>query len=414
MVSVNGHKESLSILLIDDNRAVADAMQIAFRIAGHRLTHATGPEDAFSLLSTERHDAILLDMNFTPGRSDGHEGLACLERLIAEDAAACVVVITAHSGIRIAVAAMQAGARDFLMKPWRNADLIAKVTAAAARGPDAAIAQMAAAGAESVRLIGESPVMHHLRDLIRRVAPTPAGVAVTGVSGSGRSLVARAIHAASADPVSPLRIDLRDEATWSALPGASGRTVILRHPDALTPVLQERLLDLLPPDARCIAIADALAPMIPALRRRVATVEIAVPPLGARTGDAVLLARHFARVAGNRFGRSGTRLSAAAEMLIATTDWPDDVRGLASRIERAVLLAEGETIDAAALLADDPASARPTTVPPAPATGFDLADTERSLIEAALREHRHNVSHAAAALGLSRGALYRRMARHGL
>ncbi|WP_083500239.1 response regulator [Sphingomonas endophytica] len=409
--SGNGQSQGLSILLVDDNPAVARAMEIAFRLAGHAFDTAAAPTEAYSRLAARRYDAILLDMNFTPGVSNGDEGLVCLSRLLADDPAACVVVITAHSGIRIAVAAMQAGARDFVMKPWRNAELIAKVEAAIARGLPAAVASPAPTpAAEPVRLLGESAAIQQLRDLIRRIAPTGAGVAVTGVGGSGRTLTALAIHAASADAAHPpARIDLRDDAAWARLDGAPG-TAILRHADALDTVAQARLLDRLAPSTRCIAILESVEAIAPALRRRLATVDVAVPPLARREGDAVLLARHFVRSAATRFARPVPTLTPAAEALIASTDWPDDVRGLALAIERAVLLAEGDTIDAAAL-------ALPSAVTVAPvnaASAFDLDEAERAMIEAALRQHRHNVTHAATALGLSRGALYRRMARYGL
>ncbi|MDP1028438.1 response regulator [Sphingomonas sp. KR1UV-12] len=391
---------------MDDNPAVAQAMGIAFRLAGHGLDTAGGAEEAYSCLAARRYDAILLDMNFTAGRADGEEGLACLARIVADDPGACVVVITAHSGIRIAVAAMQAGARDFLMKPWRNAELIAKVEAAMARGGAAPAGD---ASEEPARLLGESAAMQRLRDLVRRVGPTPAGVTVTGPPGSGRGLTASAIHAASqgaGEP--PLRVDLRDDAAWAPLAGARG-TAILRHPDRLDAVAQARLLDRLPAALRCIAIADDCAPLSPALRRRLATVEVAVPPLAARDDDAVLLARHFARTAAARFGRAAVRLTPAAEAAVRATRWADEVRGLALAIERAVLLADQAVIDAAALAL--PVAA---PLPVAAEIDFDLTGAERTMIEAALREHRHNVTHAAAALGLSRGALYRRMARYEL
>ena len=417
--SGNGQSGGLSILLIDDNPAVAAAMAIAFRMAGHRLDTATGPEEGFSRLAVARYDAILLDLNFTAGRSDGAEGLACLTRIVAEDPAARVIVLTAHSGIRIAVAAMQAGACDFAMKPWRNAELIAKVEGAVVQAQrDTArpvVAAAAATGGDPVRLLGDSAAMQRLRDLVRRVGPTGAGVVVTGPSGAGRTLTACAIHAASGDAASPpLRIDLRDAAAWARLDGATG-TAILRHPGRLDEIAQERLLDLLPPTLRCIAIADDPAALVPALRRRIATVEVPVPPLHERGDDAVLLARHFARVAAERFGRPPARLSAAAEAVVGATDWPDQVRGLALAIERAVLLSDDGTIDTAALALPAPLSTT-TPTPDSSTTGatFDLTDAERLMIEAALREHRHNVTHAAAALGLSRGALYRRMTRHGL
>ncbi|MDF2640675.1 MAG: Fis family transcriptional regulator [Novosphingobium lindaniclasticum] len=413
-LSANGQSTELSsdgaILLIDDNPAVAGAMEIAFRMAGRMLDTARGPEEALSRLAARRFDAILLDMNFTPGQSNGEEGLALLSRIMADDPAACVVVITAHSGIRIAVAAMQAGARDFAIKPWRNSDLVAKVEAAIARGvPAISSSVIMATDAEPIRLLGESAAMQVLRDLVRRIAPTPAGVTVTGRSGSGRTLTAMAVHAASGQGGGePARIDLRDESAWARLQDGIN-TVILRYPDKLGEVAQARLMDRLPPALRCIAIADDLAALTPALRRRIATVEIAVPPLERREGDGVMLARHFARLAAERFGRPVPCLTAAAEEAIRTTVWDDEVRGLALAIERAVLLVEDGTIDAAAL-----------AIPVAPlASGlgqasFDLTDAEKAMIKAALREHRHNVTHAAAALGLSRGALYRRMARYGL
>ncbi|PZQ60120.1 MAG: Fis family transcriptional regulator [Sphingomonas taxi] len=409
----------MAILLIDDNPAVSRAMEIAFRLAGHTLDTANGPEEAFSRLALTRYDAILLDMNFTPGASSGKEGLACLARIMADDPGACVVVITAHSGIRIAVAAMQAGARDFAMKPWRNAELVAKVEAAIARGTPADASSPAAVrvapDAGPARLLGDSAAMQALRELIRRVGPTPAGVTVTGRPGSGRTLAALAIHAASAHAgIAPVRIDLRDAAAWDRLdqlPGGGG-TVILRHPDLLDAIAQSRLLERLPAGARCIAIADGVAALVPALRRRVATVEVGVPPLAGRGDDAVLLARHFARIAGERFGQPRARLTEAAEAAVRTAVWPDEVRGLALAIERAVLLSSGGSVDAAAL--SPPAPLRVEVAAGMPDTGFDLTDAERAMIEAALREHRHNVTHAAAALGLSRGALYRRMARHGL
>ncbi|MEJ8630284.1 response regulator [Sphingomonas sp. I4] len=125
----------LAILLIDDNPRIAESLVLAIDLAGHRLDVAQGPEDGFSMLATRRYDAILLDLNYTAGRTDGAEGLVVLDRLLADDPGACIVVITAHSGIRLAVTAMQAGARDFVMKPWRNAELIAKIELAARRRP---------------------------------------------------------------------------------------------------------------------------------------------------------------------------------------------------------------------------------------------------------------------------------------
>lgn len=414
-MSTNGQPDAtssaLAILLVDDNRHVAESLEVAVRLAGHSLDRADGPEAALSRLAVRRYDVVLLDLNYSTGRTDGEEGLALLRRIVAEDACARVVVITAHSGIRIAVEAMRAGARDFVMKPWRNADLLAKLERAAVTEASNAPPIGQPVGNLPTLLIGESAAMARIRELVRRVGPTLAGVVVTGPPGSGRTLVASTIHAASNRSGRPMtRVDLRDVAGWERL-GDNAGTLLLRHPDRLDEVEQARLLDRLPEDARIITVAEDPAAISPALARRVANLEIALPPLSARGDDALLLARHFARVAAERHGRPVPRLTPAAEAAVLRSDWPDQVRGLAAAVERAVLLADGSVIDAALLL--------PPAPPPASGSGlgssrFDLEENERGVIEAALREHHHNVTHAAAALGLSRGALYRRMERYGL
>ncbi len=412
ILSAHGHAASLSsgwdILLVEDDPVVARSTEILFRLSGHRLDIAGDPGSAYSRLARRRYDAILLDMNFAAGRTNGEEGLDCIARIMADDPGARIIVITAHSGIRIAVAAMQAGARDFVMKPWRKDDLLTKCAAI--------IADRATAGnppprpAGGVMLLGDSPAIAEVRTIVQRVGPTVANIAVTGRPGSGRTLTALAVHAASPDAGEPpIRIDLRDAEQWSLLAQPRG-TVLLRHADRLDLVAQARLLDRLPPGLRCLSIADSLAPLSPALRRRLCTLEIAVPPLGTRQGDAVILARHFAQMAGETYGGREARLSPAAEAIIAATDWPDEVRGLSAAIERAVLLSDDGMIDAAAIL---PAPHGATTGETGTPT-FRLDDAEKLMIEAALKEHRHNISRAAAALGLSRGTLYRRMAQHGL
>lgn len=411
-LSGDGQSDDVSsawdILLIEDDSTVARTTEILFRLAGHRLDIASGPDAAWSLLARRRYHAILLDMNFTAGQSSGEEGLACIGRIVADDPEARIIVITAHSGIRIAVAAMQAGARDFLMKPWRKDDLFSKCAAVIGRsaGERAAPRSVTASG---TGILGESAAIEQVRALVRRVGPTAASVCVTGRSGSGRTLVANAIHAVAPDrDTAPARVDLRDPEQWHVLDTASG-TVVLRHPDRLDTLAQARLLDRLLPGLRCISIAGSVAALSPALRRRLCTVEIAVPPLARRREDAVILARHFAGVAGESYGHAAARLTPAAEAIVAVTDWPDEVRGLAAAIERAVLLSDDGTIDVAAIR---PVTA--TSVEPEPATAFGLDDAERLMIEAALKEHRHNISRAATALGISRGTLYRRMAQHGL
>jgi DNA-binding NtrC family response regulator len=406
-----GLARGAAILVIDDNDDVARAMEIACRIAGHRVEAARSPQEALSRLAMERFDGILLDLNFSPGQTDGREGLALLARILAAAPDARVVVITAHSGVRVAVAAMQAGASDFVMKPWRNAELIAKIEAAIARPSRLAspARKPAQTAGDPVHILGESPAIERVRALVQRIGPTEASVAVTGPAGSGRGLVATALHAAStrADGA-PAVVDLADAAAWEKLENGD-TTLVLRHADRLDTVMQGRLLARLAPGARVVAILDQATGLSAPLRARIATIEIAVPPLADRGGDVLLLARHFARIAALRHGGPAPRFTPAAEALLTRRAWPDEVRGLALAVERAVLLADDGVIEAAAITPPATAASAPD-----PVARFDLADSERAMIVAALREHRHNVTHAAAALGLTRGALYRRMERHGL
>jgi DNA-binding NtrC family response regulator len=413
------------ILLIDDNADVARAVEIAFRMAGHSIERADNAQDAYSKLALRRFDAIILDLNFTPGKTDGSEGLACLDRILADDPGACVVLLTAHGGVRIAVTAMQAGARDFAVKPWSNADLIAKVEAAIARTPvaPAGPSHTARKGAQDravlttqpAILLGECPAIAALRDLIHRIGPTDAGVTITGPSGSGRSLTALALHASSPHAAQDaVRVDLRDASQWERLPDMRG-TIILRHADRLDEIAQQALLAMLPPSARLIAIVDDLELIVPALRRQIAVVELRVPPLAERGEDVVLLARHFLRLAAERHGRPLLPLSESAVDTVRAVRWSDEVRGLALAAERAVLLADGDMIGPEAFAA----AALPVTAAAQDrgadgSAKFDLDQTEKALIQAALREYGHNISHAAQALGLSRASLYRRMERHGL
>jgi DNA-binding NtrC family response regulator len=409
-------KKSNRILLIDDNPAVAGAIEIAFRLANHRVTVAAGPEEGLSELARRDFDAIVLDLNFTPGAVDGTEGLASLRRILADDPAACVIVLTAHGGIRTAVAAMQSGARDFAVKPWKNAELVAKVEHAIAAGPMLRHASSVPISGRHVpvpRILGESAAIVRLRDVVRRIGPTLAGVAIAGPPGAGRMLTARALHSVSTDRAEPPAVlDLREGTVrLASLPDRG--TVILRFPEQLDVPEQDQLAAELSDDIRPIAILDRYDDITPGLRRRIATIELSVPPLADRREDIPLLARHFLSAAADRHRTDVPHLTDAALAAVVAADWPDNVRGLALAMERAVLLADGDSIDVSGLALARPLAAE-IPAEAAATTRYDLAENERAVIEAALREHRHNVSHAARALGLSRGALYRRMERHGL
>jgi len=410
------------LLLVDDDPDVAKAVSVLLGHAGMEVAVAGNPAEAYERLALDGFDAILLDLNFTRGQTGGDEGFACLARILGDDPDAAVIVITGHSGIRIAVAAMRAGALDFVMKPWRNAELIERVRAAIAhrrrRAEIATLRREAAPSNEPPRLIGASPAIERVRELIRRIGPTTASVLVRGPSGSGRTLVAQALHHASAragkDMIAldaRVLVDPGDEQARATLAQTAGGTLLVSHADRLDEVGQGRLLDRLPADARLIATVEASEALIPALHGRLGTIEIAVPPLVERGNDGVMLAHHFARLAERRHARPVTGFTPEAEAAILARCWPDEVRGLARAVERAVLLDEDGVISPADLGVEDAAPAVAGGTAP---LNLNLERSERVLVETALKRHGFNVSHAAAELGLSRAALYRRMAKHGL
>ncbi|WP_287980545.1 response regulator [Sphingomonas sp.] len=411
--------ESPTILVVDDDPDIARAAQLLLERHGMAVACAADPDAAWVSLAQRPADVILLDLNFARGRTSGEEGFALLDRLMAADRHAVVIVVTGHSGIQVAVQAMRGGAADFVIKPWSNARLLAtvergvalrraKLDAAPAPAPDAAPA-----------LLGESAAIAAVRGLIARIAPTDAPVLLSGGPGSGKTLAATLIHRGSPRsdrPLVTLDAAAADAAVLDAtLAEAAGATLVIDQIDRLAPVLHATLARALGPD-RVIATsrldrATLRSALHEDLLDRVATIEIDLPPLAARDDDALLLAQHFLGVFAGRYGKPARPLTPEAARAIAADPWPDNVRGLRRATERAVLLGTAPAHDVADLaLALPPDDLAPRAL----ASDLNLARSEAALVAAALQRHAFNVSRAAAELGLTRAALYRRMARYGL
>ncbi|MES3084317.1 sigma-54-dependent transcriptional regulator [Sphingomonas faeni] len=404
------------ILVIDDDPDIAKAARLLLERHGMRVSTAANPEAAWVLLAGEPIDVILLDLNFARGRTTGEEGFAMLDRLIAADARAVVIVVTGHSGIAVAVRAMRSGATDFVIKPWNNERLLTTVE----RGLALRRAKLETAATPPVHdgiLLGESAGITRARDLVARVAPTAAPILIHGAAGTGKTLVARLVHQASSHAALPL-ITVDAEAADAAViaqqtAAAAGGLLVIDHIDRLPRALNGVLLSALD-GIRVIATTrlDRTGVRVAIgedLLDRVGTIEIALPPLVDRAGDVALLARHFLALFAYRHGKPLRPLDADAVQAIAADRWPDNVRGLRQMMERAVLLGNGETYAISDLLRS-PGAAEPQSLAP----DLSLARNEETLITAALERHAFNVSRAAAQLGLTRAALYRRMARYGL
>jgi DNA-binding NtrC family response regulator len=420
------------ILVVDDDEDVLKAASLLLTRHGMKVSLARNPAEAWSALAGDPADVVLLDLNFSRAATSGEEGFAWLTEVIAHDPDAVIVVVTGHSGVNIAVAAMRAGASDFVMKPWRNDRLVATLENALElrRRRRGASGPAPATGEETEALpllLGDSPAMEQVRAIIRRVAPTDAAVLILGEAGAGKSLIARNIHHQSARADGPfVALDLEGlsgEVLVERLAGAMGRarggSLCLEEVGSLTRPAQGALAAALETagDTRLMATTRRPRESLKGpsglrddLLFRLNTVEILAPPLAARSGDALLLAEHFLRLFAKRYDRPAKPLSEQAASFILGRTWTGEVRALRQAMERCVIFAEGGRYE----LSDIPLAEDGDEGPAPSRSSLDLARSERALIVQALKRHAFNVSHAARQLGLTRAALYRRMAKHGL
>jgi DNA-binding NtrC family response regulator len=449
--------------VVDDDPDIALAARLALREIFERVETLGSPADLLPLLKQENPDAILLDLNFERAKTDGREGLEYLARIIEADRDAAVVIITAHGGVSIAVEAMKAGASDFVAKPWSNERLQATVRSAASlrrsrietrieRGRASELAQ-----SPETPLLGKSQGMERVRMLIERAAPTDANVLILGENGTGKEIVAREIHRLSRRADKPMvSIDLgaTSETLFEselfghvkgAFTGAAGErigrlkaadksTLFLDEIGNLPLHLQPKLLTTLeqrqvvpvgankptPIDVRVIAATNVPTDQLSDEKRfrqdllfRLNTIEIELPSLRQRRDDIPLLLDHYLRLYERKYDKPERALPPAPLEALIEHDWPGNVRALRHAAERAVIMAEGDRYRT-----DDFPLPRhgqsQTAAPSSPVESLNLDQLERQMIERALRMHHFNISLAAAELGLSRGALYRRMEKHGL
>jgi DNA-binding NtrC family response regulator len=446
------------ILIADDQRDVLEALRLLLRPEGFEIEAVGSPQAVLEAAAQRSFDVALVDLNYTRDTTSGREGLELLAQLRANEPTLPVVVMTAWGSIDLAVEAMRQGARDFVQKPWENERLLSILRTQielgrALRARDRLeAAQRALPGEGSPRLIAQSPAMRPVLEIVDRVGPSDAAVLVTGENGTGKGLVARALHAASkraGRPLVTVNIGGLAEGTFESelfghvrgaftdaksdrvgrFEAADGGTLFLDEIGNLPPGLQAKLLRVLETgelervgssrtlrvDVRVIAATNAdLAAEVEAGRFRqdlffrLNTIEIHLPPLRERREDIPLLAAHFLERLAARYRKSLRGFEAPAMEALLAHPWPGNVRELEHAVERGVLMAAGETIGVGDLGLRAPAGGGQSL------DEMSLEDVERILIRKALDRYGGNVSQAAEALGLSRSALYRRFKRHGL
>jgi DNA-binding NtrC family response regulator len=460
-------------IIIDDDEDILMSARLLLRDMFREVLTYQAPESAMSAMDEELPDILLLDANFGRGATNAAEGFHWLAEILKRDPDAVVVMITAHAGISVAVEAMKRGATDFVSKPWSNERLLATVRTAAAlrasrveveteRKRTAAIAAPVAGG--ETTLLGRSPAMARVWSLIQRAAPTEANVLILGENGTGKELVARALHAGSrrADRVL-VSVDLGAvaEALFESelfghvkgaftdaqgdrigrMQAADGGTLFLDEIGNMPLHLQPKLLTALeqrqvvpvggnkpvPIDIRVIAATNCPPEQLADESRfrqdllfRLNTVEIELPPLRERREDILLLVEHFVGLYARKYGKPARELPPHVADALVNYDWPGNVRALRHAAERAVILAEGESFTADDFsLSRSPATMRAVAPAPPPADAarredLNLERNEKAMVEQALKKHSYNISLAAAELGLTRASLYRRMEKHGL
>ncbi len=399
-----------------------------------------------------------MDLNYARDTTSGKEGLDLLARLRVLDSTLPVVVMTAWGSVDVAVEAMRQGARDFVQKPWDNARLLSILRTQAELGGALRKHQRLEAenkilrGAGLPKLIAESPAMKPALEVMARVGPSDANVLITGEHGTGKEVVAQTLHAISprADQtmVSVNAGGLAEGVFESEMFGhvkgsftgassdrigrfelANGGTLFLDEIANIGPNQQARLLRVIETgevervgtsksrkvDVRLISAtnADVKSEVEKGRFRedllfRLNTVEIRLPPLRDRGDDISLLANHFLEAHSRRYQRPVSGFDSSAADALRRHGWPGNVRELDHAIQRAVLMARGNLVEAADLGLEPREHATPSL------DQMDLEDVERLFIKKALEKYDGSVTEAAKALGLSRSAMYRRLQKYGL
>ncbi|MBU8920228.1 MAG: sigma-54 dependent transcriptional regulator [Bacteroidales bacterium] len=451
------------ILIVDDNEDLLFAARLFLKQHFSLVQTENDPENIPSLLARDKFNVILLDMNFTEDVTSGKEGFMWLSRILDIDPSAVVILITAFADYDMAVRAIKQGAADFIVKPWQNEKLLTTVSSALAlsrsQGEINELLERQKTLSEDLDqpfhdFIGESDAIRHVFTLIDKVAGTDANILITGENGTGKELVARAIHRSSERSDKPfVRVDmgavsgtLFESELFGHVKGAftdarenrpgrfeiaSGGTLFLDEIGNLPLDLQAKILTALQShqvirvgsnkvhdiDIRLICATNmSLTAMVREgtfrqdLLYRMNTVEINIPPLRKRIDDIQPLATHFLGIYSKKYRKDIGRIGTAVIGKLKRYDWPGNVRELQHALERAVIMSGNKTLQPEDFLLPR----GETEEQDFPLDDFNLEDIEKTVIRRALARFGGNISLAARQLGLSRAALYRRLERYGL
>lgn len=446
-----GMTAAATILVVDDDADVLMAARLLLQKHYSRVLTAEDPADIKSMMAAERIDVFLLDMNFAIGRNTGAEGLQWLQYILGEDPDAVVVLMTAFGDLNTAVQAMREGAADFVLKPWQNDKLIATLRVASQLRQTRARLTALSQPPPSSDMVAGSAAMQEVLKIVARVAPTDVTVLIRGENGTGKELIAQALHRQSnrsdkvlvAVDLGAVAENLFESELFGHQQGAftdasqdragrfqaaSGGTLFLDEIGNLPLPLQTKLLRVLEArevtplgsdqpiavDVRLVAATNQPLEKLVAtgqfredLLYRINAIEIALPPLRDRLDDLPALVARFAAASARKYRLPEKSFSRDALAALEAHHWPGNIRELSHTVERAVLLSDDDYLTAV-----DFVFTKPATEPRGPS--LNLEQNERHLLETALQNAGGNISHAASALGITRAALYRRIEKFGL
>ena len=444
------------VLIADDQKDVVEALRLLLKPEGYQIDTADSAAGVLKAVERREYDAVLIDLNYARDTTSGEEGLDLLARLRTVDDTLPVVVMTAWASVSLAVEAMRRGARDFIEKPWNNERVASILRTQAELGRALRRARRLEAQNRihtdgCPPLVAGSPAMRPVLEVIARVGPSEANVLITGENGTGKGLVAHALHAASPRSSRPMvtinaggvsegvfeselfghvkgaftdarqdRIGRFEMADGGTLFLDEIGNVPLNHQQKLLRVLEQGEFERLgssttrQADVRLISATNSDIDAEVAAGRfrqdllfRLNTVEIQLPPLRDRREDVPALANYFLAVHATKCRKAISGFENGASQALSDYSWPGNVRELDHAIERAVLMAQTDRIRASDL------ALRSMRESPGRLDEMSLEEVETFLIKKALARH-GSVTHAARALGLSRSALYRRLERYGL
>ncbi len=456
-------KELGKILIIDDDEDVLIAAKLLLKKHAKEVIIEKNPKKIPFLMNNGTYDVILLDMNFSKDITSGKEGFYWLEQILDADPQAVVILITAFGDVEMAVKAVKEGATDFVLKPWQNEKLIATLSAAIKLKQSYKEVNRLKSAKKQLEddiskpfkdIIGDSPAMKNVFSIIDKVAGTDANVLILGENGTGKELVARAIHQRSLRKdnvfvgvdMGAITETLFESELFGHKKGAftdakedragrfevaTGGSLFLDEIGNLSMPLQSKLLSVLQGrqvtrigsnKAMDIDIRLICATNMPVydmvaentfrqdLLYRINTVELHLPPLRERQDDVQLLAEHFVKTYCEKYRKPPKRIASSTLKKLSKYPWPGNIRELQHAIERAIIMSEGNI-----LMPDDFFFLVQKTDSSSEASdNLNLDDVEKNVILKAVNKHSGNISKAAKELGLTRASLYRRLEKHGL